>query len=701
MNNSFKLFAALLLAGGFALSLSSCKDSEDAANGNGPTPEEIAQSKDSESAKGLLSVLSFTSQLDSLPDNWYAGNYTVEPTVGTVNDQSTPFVRYVPVLNKEEAIAKYNSIADQEMPNGNTSASWSIENVGSVRFNVLDQADCIATLDLNIRQQPHLTQIRFVPVSAMGDNASLKGEPFYDFGDVVELKEAENVKTYWICVRPCSQKEKKSTSHWISFNINGSYEEEKGVPEKSINIKKITKNRSLDYYLPTQLGNKSESREHIQNLFKLLYVLDNPARYTESKFPDGIGGISREEFTMEKLEQISYLWNDLTWSFVLPPFVKRTDIQSLFCGERTDINVFYYGYHYNRLLSNASVHRVKLTTENFDLKSDEIKWSRGINGVDFRNYAEYGSKRAFEYMNDIEALPEQGLVVRYKTGRQLIGGGSGNDEDPTSSFTVNHSDIIQNLRARREYMKNREWGASEIGDRITRICSDANDPDYNTGYCVWRYSAVNPKYMGNNSYYLRPKRITKQNEGNGFALLDRQESTLSYITVLNALMCENGLSRYLDCEDSYIEALNKFREVLAQGVPKEQWVNFFDFSIVDANGIRKDHNDGNINNIAKVSINMYYTDSDLEKGQYRRATIEFDVNDKTYTIKPHTVVYSAKAGDYMVELYPVVDIDPLGLSLKPGQTFVIGIGQSLYDIRRGRVHSACTSFLESVLSRIK
>ena len=425
MKKSFYLFAALLLTGVFALSLSSCKDNDD-TNG-GSTPEEMAQSKDSESAKGLLSVLSFTSELDSLPDNWYASNYTVEPTVGTVNDPSTPFVRYVPVQDKEEAIAKYNSIAHQVISEGSTSATFNIENVGSVKFNVLDQTDVIATLDVDIKQQPHLTQVRFVPVSAIGDNASLKGEPYYNFGDVVKVKEGTSNEadayTYWICVRPCSKTAKKGTSHWMSFNLNDFDAPTKyGVPSSSVNIKQLLKKNYGDYYLPTQLGNESGSREHLQNLFKLLYILNKPSRY--ANFPKGLGGIDKDELTQEKVEEISRLWEaNGVWNTVFPSIWANDNLVSCFNADKPVVNVFYYGYHSSSIWSTVSVHRAQLSGNNLKLTLDkEIEWSRGKEGVDFRCYAKDGKNDLNGGMASIKDLPEYGFIVRYKTGQQLIGG---------------------------------------------------------------------------------------------------------------------------------------------------------------------------------------------------------------------------------------------------------------------------------------
>ena len=244
MKKSIRLFLAMLLIGSTALTFSSCKDSESAST-TPVTPEEIAQSKESDEAQALLSFLSFTSELDSLPDNWFSSSYTEEPTIGTVKDAATPFVRYIAVSSKEEAINKYKSFAANGIADNATSASTTIEGVGSYNFQLLDQSDVFATLDVNIKQQPHLTQIRFVPPGTLGNNATFEGEPYYNFGDVVALKEGGNNISYWICVRPCSNMSEKGRSHWMSFQLNDWDSEKKGVNEKSVNIAKLTSKAEL------------------------------------------------------------------------------------------------------------------------------------------------------------------------------------------------------------------------------------------------------------------------------------------------------------------------------------------------------------------------------------------------------------------------------------------------------------------------
>ena len=697
MNKSFKLFAAMLLTGGFALSLSSCKDSEDAANG--PTPEEMAHSKDSESAKGLLSVLSFTSQLDSLPDNWYANNYSVEPTIGTVNDQSTPFVRYVPVLNKEEAIAKYNSMSGQAISENSTSATFNIENVGSVKFNVLDQADCIATLDMNIMQQPHLTQVRFVPVSAMGENAKLDGEPYYNFGDIVELTEGGN-KSYWICVRPCSQLEKKSTSHWMSFNLNDwDSEKSQKVPKKSVNIKKETKSGCKDYYLPTQLGIKSESCEHLQNLFRLLYVLDNPSRY--ANFPKGLGGISNGEFTQNAVEQIASFWESKDiWTKVLPPHVARVDLAACFQGE-PDINAFYYGYHSGSFLSSAvSVHRAQLTGSGLTLAKDgEIEWKRNVAGVDFRNYANYGVRKLNEEQDENTGLPEKGFVVRYKTGKQLVGGGSGNDEDPTNSFTKKHPTTISDFYVYRDYKQTADMGSSVLGDLIE------NESDNSKEVCALQYSKDNPSYLGNNSFYIKVKKAEDKNDKVVLQTLD--VSTLAYVNVLNALIdnLDKKVSDSCKFDRNYksaLSALYLYLNAKTLPYPKGRAIkDVLEYRLVDVDGndfdTDDDINDDDIKKLAKVTINIPYRDATItSENKYNLATLEYNIKDKTYTVKPHSMVYAPMSGKYICELRAYSDLGTTSPVLKDGQTYVSSINMARADVKK-----ACSDFVKNVLGKIK
>ena len=631
MKKSIRLFLAMLLIGSTALTFSSCKDSESAST-TPVTPEEIAQSKESDEAQALLSFLSFTSELDSLPDNWFSSSYTEEPTIGTVKDAATPFVRYIAVSSKEEAINKYKSFAANGIADNATSASATIEGVGSYNFQLLDQSDVFATLDVNIKQQPHLTQIRFVPPGTLGNNATFEGEPYYNFGDVVALKEGGNNISYWICVRPCSNMSEKGRSHWMSFQLNDWDSEKKGVNKKSVNIAKLTSKGKGDYYMPTQLGSQSGSREHLQNLFNLLMILDNPNKYNEIYFPNGLGGIKRDEFGNSTVADISNLWEkNKIWEKILPKNVSRDYMRNCFSNDLS-VQAFYYGYG---SIMGMSVYRADLQYTNGQLlardkaSEDKLKWKRDNAGLDFREYATKGyiSKKP-EMLKDL--LPTKGFIVRYKTGNQLIGKSGNNDKRPAEAF-----EGLKPIFVYRTAKTTGEKGASLMGDYIQN-----GEGKYNE-VCVLNTTSAAPTNWGENSYYFQYAKA-----GSKVTMQDREISAAAYMQLLNALMLKSNVYKaYLKdprvtgklptFTSNYQTALNALYQSLTNSVntdlnaTQKSLEDIVDFKALDASGNEVTEDDAQL--LKEFRISIAYNQQNAE-GTYSTADLEYHVKDGKYSI---------------------------------------------------------------------
>ena len=704
MKKSFRLILALLLIGSCALSFSSCKDSENVSD-DPNSPENIALSKESETAQTLLKILSFTSELDSLPDNWASNNYTVEPTVGVINDASSPYVRYVTVTNKEEAINKYNSFAAEGIAKNANSASWNIENVGSMTFKVLDQADVTATLDINIKQQPHLTQIRFVPASALGSNGlftNIKNEPYYSFGDVVELKEGNN-KSYWICVRPCSKLDDKGKSHWFSFQLNDWNDHKlKNVDKGSINFAKLEKSGYLDYYLPYQLGNQSGSREHIPELFKLLMVLDNPTAYKDLIL-SGIGTNNTAELTLEDIAITSDLWEQKKcWDKVLPENINRTILGQNFENDDEDeyVNVFYHGYS-----SNPAVYMLKLNKlahldiANEDSKYDKISWKREKEAVDFHGYAKWGVQMADKNAvnKKIDKLPNKGYIVRYKTGAQLVGKSFGEDEDYEHSFTVKHKNIISDLYVRREETKSMERGASVMGDIIHNTDEDSYE------VCAISYSQDNPTALGNNSYFF--KKYNSSKEINEFVLQDKNISALAYIHLIQALILKSDIyKKYIPNNGDRLVQNNLYREALDMMVNElaeystsvyKDLCDMVNFRALDSNGNKVTIN--NVDGLKTFALDFPYKDKNLSKGQFKMGTVTWNAISGTLNVTiNNSKTYKSSEVSKLLCLKAYIDIRYLEPTLKDEntQTFIKGIRKSS---DRSAIKKICVTVAKKIL----
>ena len=419
----------LALVFGAGMMLSSCKDNENASDVN---PDEEVLEKGSEKGEALLSILSMAAELDSLPNDWYKNTYTVEPTIGTVKDEANPYVRYVAVSDSADAYTVYKSMVSEDLTGTVKDETWIKDGIGSLAFKVVkNQADLIATVDVNVQQMPHLKQICFVPATAMGDNSSMfAGEPYYQFGDVVK---DTGDGTYWFCARPASKTASKSTTHWVSFNI------------PNANFKEYQKEGYANLTLPADLGNKAKSENHILNFMKFLY-----AAVKGSKENLTLSGVTLPK---EDIKTIYELWskNHIQSNTSYFPKTSFAHLSDLFYDK--NVNVFYYGHCSGK---TPDVHMLTTKAPDFGLDKKEIKfeWPKAndvANAYDFKNYLDPdGSTKYLASLTckkDNYNIPDKAIIMRYKTGPQLSGQSSlfGNDKYPGRSYTTYTNGKIEDI----------------------------------------------------------------------------------------------------------------------------------------------------------------------------------------------------------------------------------------------------------------
>ena len=471
------------LAFGAGLTFSSCKD--DVTSNGGLTPEE-QMDKGSERAEALLSVLSMTAGVDSLPNDWYKADYTVEPTVGKVIDSSNPYVRYVAVNSIEEADKEYKSMFSGDVTGTVKDDTWTKDGIGTLTFTVKNQPDVTATVDVNVQQLPHLTQIRFVPPSVIGENSNFKS--YYHFGDVVRLK-ADN--SYWICVRPTSSADGKNLSHWVSFGMNASN------AQVNPNFKTYTKS-GVTLTLPYSLGDKSNSEKHIPDFFNLYKALHENLRTIIEQNQGIRPNVNKEKYTIGGVDlpvdlalEISDFWRgNKFWTGDLIP----ENIQSALnirTKRKEEMDVFYFGHHY---WVSPDVHMLKICcpNESYDVVSKpEIKFAYPTANTSFEGYSNKGESKACTKLTiktQNETLPEQGFVMRYKSGPELSGKSNllRNDKDPEVSFTT-YSTLVEDVYVYKKMKeeKDKECGYFSIGDQVTKdskpmVCVKSTVGAYNT-----------------------------------------------------------------------------------------------------------------------------------------------------------------------------------------------------------------------------
>lgn len=397
-----------------SMSVSSCKDND---NDDGRTAEEQAADpyeKETDAGHALFNLLSQLSAIgDELPDNWKEATFEAE--AGMVTDASKPTVQSITVNSLQEAVTRYNSLTGQNISTSTEMDIWQMDDVGAMAFTALNRSDCFATIDVHVKQLPHLTELRFVPVSAIGDNGKFDGEPYYRFGDVVR---DPNEDTYWICVRPAYSPNKKDVSHWMSFQLSQN------------NMLDPKKSGCLPQKVPTKLGKELEKMQYLAQLLTIFarpteeitkdgFIKSFKTEYGNRPFGDGgvgLGGLLQAAMTNEEIIRAAKYWMELgVWDKVKPSDDISADAfrQSF----QNAVNFLYNGYTTSG--KNLILYRASYTDDFSFFKGEpqynEIKLDMKTVSFDvekkFSKTGRYGDE-SYKSVGNC-------YVVRYKTGKQL------------------------------------------------------------------------------------------------------------------------------------------------------------------------------------------------------------------------------------------------------------------------------------------
>lgn len=436
------LWGGLLLAA-LSLTFSACKDNDlDASNNNGGNQDNTEAFYDKQEA--LTCLLGGVADLDSLPENWNSASFAATPTIGQA-DEANPHVRYVVTNNVDEANRIYKSLIAGTVTETASNDTWTKEGIGSLTFNVKNEASLFATLDVNVKQLPTLEQIRFVPASALGNNATNMQKTFYQLGDVVAEKigvdeEGRHKYIYWVCVSPCSIEKNNRKSHWCSFQLVAKDEPNSNYANKGTNK-----------YLPTKLCSKqSAGIEMIPNFFSLLTILSNPEAFRIGA--DGFCGTPTKEINMDQIKAISYMWDYLglwqngkvaTQTFKGISLSKYDEFYGM-ALEKTmrayqNMNAFYYGYNTNFLFGsgNYRVYNLQMSRPDgqptYSNCTPQVPWLYKNHDFDFSEFETGGATTSFIDSDDGKPRSRNQFIVRYRTGAEFDGK-TGNDVNPEGSF---------------------------------------------------------------------------------------------------------------------------------------------------------------------------------------------------------------------------------------------------------------------------
>ena len=263
MNKKLSLWTLSALLCVMTLTAVSCKDDDN----NEPSAEEQEQQAQEQAEQNNVrfAILDNLADMSSAADDFLAGNY--EPTIGQADD-SEAGTRIVGTNTMEAAAERFATLVGADISETTPSYTWTDDEMGTLTYTKSQDGRSWATVDVNLRQVPHLQKIVYRSAEQGGDNASVEGTAYYRFGDVVRRKNADNVDEYWICVRPAFGPEGKGTSHWVTISP---------LPKK--NVWHYKGSNGIQYAMPTLL---SDNFEHSQNFAEMLFAICNPTEWYDN-----------------------------------------------------------------------------------------------------------------------------------------------------------------------------------------------------------------------------------------------------------------------------------------------------------------------------------------------------------------------------------------------------------------------------------
>lgn len=458
-----KLFHWMLLGAmtcGLSLPFAACSDDDDdeKSNEESQAEKQAMDPYEKNTAEGiaLYNILGQLAGTDSLPDNWKTA--TFEPIVGAVLDESTPFVRTIIVNSVNEAAKMYQSLTATTLKEGATTANWQKDGVGTLTYEAQNQSNLFATIDVNVKQLPKLTQLRFVPEDAIGangflgfGNADFEGDPYYHIGDVVKDKDGR----YWICVRS-AWNGKKGDTHWASFQLLTKKSTKGTGFAANMTTFKATKERGV-HVVPTNLGSSPEKLGYLAQLLAVLTTSDqtelNSYFADGGPLEDGLGDLGFDAHTMMYSTSLGNAWDiHNVWSKILPGYIDeegvmhRGDITKDYfsADEYGSVNFFYSGYSSPMWTSNMELYVCENSSDAFS-KQELTTWEWNMdsqadgsnNRFDIRDFIENGCSGDRTNINISLQGGKAGvngriLPVVYTTGKGLTK--TFTEPDPTKKF---------------------------------------------------------------------------------------------------------------------------------------------------------------------------------------------------------------------------------------------------------------------------
>ena len=212
-----KITTTLLMAAlvcGLSLGITSCKD-DDKDDTSDDGQEQLSEEQQ-EQSNVSYAILDNLADLSSANDNFLT--QTFEPTIGTADDGDAG-TRIVNTNDMETAAMRFADLVGGADINENTASyTWTDDELGTMTYTKTNDGKSWATVDVDIKQVPHLQKIIFRSPEQADNNGKFEGTAYYRFGDVVKKANADGAEEYWICVRPAFGLEGKDKSHWVTIS---------------------------------------------------------------------------------------------------------------------------------------------------------------------------------------------------------------------------------------------------------------------------------------------------------------------------------------------------------------------------------------------------------------------------------------------------------------------------------------------------
>ena len=484
----FNLMLMSALVCGLGMSVASCDDDDDKIKSEEQKAREEQEAE--EKATSFWDVVSQLVSIDDVTDDYQ--DKTFEPTYG-VEDSTNSVCRIVYTNDMKSAAQRFaNLIGAKNMDEETASYEWSDPEIGSMTYTRGGTAANWATVDVDIKQIPHLQKIIY-RAGGEGENGKFSGKAYYRFGDVVsrqvtvkydQKKNNDNRSTiteYWICVRPSFGPEGKEDSHWVCVNT---------VSDK--NYKYYKASTGTDYWLPTKIGT---DKINMQNFAELLWAICYPEQWFQNAFNHhtdgtfwGFDGVPIfEDFSVANLKYHNqYFWENVQNGWIDKQVVEKAlnlgNMAALMesVGRNDGVRLLYWGYSWIFTTSwDCELHEAIYTNgteeaelnmhhaeykEDWDVNMKNIKFDVRAMGKNKDNYNTY-------FNNDGKVR----WVIRHATGKELAANKKYDVKQPINGVT-------EVYRYYSQYPE--EWNAKTEGDK-PEISEKKIDPkNVKVGYIV-------------------------------------------------------------------------------------------------------------------------------------------------------------------------------------------------------------------------